>query len=164
MIMHLFVSTMFCLSSKGTYLPGEFHECSWVFWSRHCGARRAEERRKRISQIHLSNNSKLVLYADDILLYNTISEACDFSCLQEDVNRIDFWSSSNPMTFNVSKCKQMLLSRKRNPTTPTPMLLNGEPLEVVNSYKYLGFVIPLTLAGVLTLIIFAARLRKCWVC
>ena len=35
----------------------------------------------------------------------------------------------------------MLLSRKRNPTTPTPMLLNGEPLEVVNSYKYLGFVI-----------------------
>ena len=59
-----------------------------------------------ISQIHLSNNSKLVLYADDILLYKTISEACDFSCLQEDVNCIDFWSSTNAMTFNVSKCKQ----------------------------------------------------------
>ena len=99
-----------------------------------------------ISQIHLSNNSKLVLYADDILLYKTISEACDFSCLQEDVNCIDFWSSSNAMTFNVSKCKQMLLSRKRNPTTPTPMLLNGEPLEVVNSYKYLGFVITFDLS------------------
>ena len=26
-----------------------------------------------ISQIHLSNNSKLVLYADDILLYKTIN-------------------------------------------------------------------------------------------
>ena len=28
------------------HLPGEFHYCSWVFWSRHCsrkGARRAEE-------------------------------------------------------------------------------------------------------------------------
>ena len=91
-----------------------------------------------ISQIHLLNNSKRVLYTDDILLYKTIFEACDFSCLQKDVNRIDFWSSSNAMTFNVSKCKQMLLSRKRNPTIPTPMLLNGE---VVNSYKYLGFVI-----------------------
>ena len=83
-----------------------------------------------ISQIHISINSKLVLYADDILLYKTISEACDFSCLQEDVNRIDFWSSSNAMTFNVSKCKQM--SRKRNPTTPTPMLLN-----IVNLWKSL---------------------------
>ena len=32
------------------HLPGEFHDCSWVFWSRHCsrkGARRAEEERKK---------------------------------------------------------------------------------------------------------------------
>ena len=32
------------------HLPGEFHDFSWVFWSRHCsrkGARRAEERRKK---------------------------------------------------------------------------------------------------------------------
>ena len=34
------------------HLPGEFHDCSWVFWSRHCsrkGARRAEERKKKKS-------------------------------------------------------------------------------------------------------------------
>ena len=32
------------------HLPGEFHECSWVFWSWHCSrknARRAEERKKK---------------------------------------------------------------------------------------------------------------------
>ena len=32
------------------HLPGKFHDCSWVFRSRHCsrkGARRAEERRKK---------------------------------------------------------------------------------------------------------------------
>ena len=31
------------------HMPGEFHDCSWVFWSRHCsrkGARRVEERKK----------------------------------------------------------------------------------------------------------------------
>ena len=30
-------------------MPGEFHDCSWMFWSRHCshkGARRVEERKK----------------------------------------------------------------------------------------------------------------------
>ena len=32
------------------HMPGEFHDFSWVFWSRHCsrkGARRVEERRKK---------------------------------------------------------------------------------------------------------------------
>ena len=32
------------------HMPGEFRDCSWVFWSRHCsrkGARRVEERRKK---------------------------------------------------------------------------------------------------------------------
>ena len=32
------------------HLPGESHDCSWVFWSWHCsrkGARRAEERKKK---------------------------------------------------------------------------------------------------------------------
>ena len=48
------------------HLPGEFHDCSWVFWSRHCsrkGARRAEERKKMTKldfhhfQVrHFSNN------------------------------------------------------------------------------------------------------------
>ena len=31
------------------HMPGEFHDCSWVFWFRHCsrkGARRVEERKK----------------------------------------------------------------------------------------------------------------------
>ena len=36
----------------------------------------------------------------------------------------------------------MLLSRKRNPTVSVPnLLLNGLPLQIVNSYKYLGFII-----------------------
>ena len=35
---------------KACHQPGEFHDSSLVFWSRHCsrkGARRAEERRKK---------------------------------------------------------------------------------------------------------------------
>ena len=31
-------------------MPEEFHDCLWVFWSRHCshkGASRVEERRKK---------------------------------------------------------------------------------------------------------------------
>ena len=52
------------------HLPGEFHDCSWVFWSWHCsrkGARRTEEERKKKTKMtkldfhrfqvrHFSNN------------------------------------------------------------------------------------------------------------
>lgn len=94
-----------------------------------------------ISQIQLSINSKLVMYADDILLYKSITATDDFSCLQNDVSHIQSWSSFNALTFNSSKCKQMLLSRKRKPTVCIPMVLNGQPLQIVNSYKYLGIII-----------------------
>ena len=55
-----------------------------------------------ISLIQLSQNSKLVLYADDILLYKTILTARDYTCLQKDINHIHFWSSSNGMSFKVA--------------------------------------------------------------
>ena len=38
------------------HMPGEFHDCSWVFWSRHCsrkGARRVEERKKKTKMTKL---------------------------------------------------------------------------------------------------------------
>ena len=44
-----------------------------------------------ISLIQLSQNSKLVLYADDILLYKTILTARDYTCLQIDINH-NFYS------------------------------------------------------------------------
>ena len=39
-------------------MPGEFHDCSWVFWSRHCsrkGARRVEERKKERKKTKMTN-------------------------------------------------------------------------------------------------------------
>ena len=94
-----------------------------------------------ISQIQLSNDSKLVMYADDILLHKSINATDDFSCLQNDVSHIQSWSSLNALTFNGSKCKQMLLSRKKKPTVCIPMVLNGQPLQIVKSFKYLGLMI-----------------------
>ena len=44
------------------------------------------------------------------------------------------------MHFNVAKCKCMLLTRKSNPNCPT-LTLNGENLDLVTQYKYLGVII-----------------------
>ena len=92
-----------------------------------------------ITDTILTTGTKLVLYADDILLYRSISSSNDFALLQRDINAISTWASSNFMKFNESKCKFMLVSRKRNPTISTfPLMLNGLKLETVSTFKYLG--------------------------
>ena len=93
-----------------------------------------------ISTLQLSEESNLSLYADDMLLYKTISLAADYVELQQDINQIYGWSATNSMTFNSSKCKCMLVSRKRNADCP-PMNLNNHQLEQVQCYKYLGLLL-----------------------
>ena len=65
-----------------------------------------------ISLLKFSDDSKLSLYADDMFLYKVISSNADYIHLQHDIDKIQNWSSDNLMSFNVSKCKCMLISRK----------------------------------------------------
>ena len=95
-----------------------------------------------LTDLDISMGSKIVLYADDILLYRPVSSDSDFVSLQRDINMIQTWASSNFMTFNESKCKVMHISRKRSPLSPcTSIMLNGSILETVTMYKYLGLLI-----------------------
>ena len=92
--------------------------------------------------LDISEDSKIVLYAYDILLYRPVSSDGDFTVLQSDINMIQTWATSNFMTFNESKCKVMHVSWKRSPLSPsTPIMLNGSALESVNTFKYLGLLI-----------------------
>ena len=82
------------------------------------------------------------LFADDVLLYHSVSSVSDFLKVQESICCIEQWSSSNHLTLNALKCKYMLISRKRNPLQPVcPLVLNGENLDKVESYKYLGILL-----------------------
>ena len=95
-----------------------------------------------ITQINLSVGSKLVIYADDILLYRPISSIEDYCALQADIDALSDWTTLNAMTFNTAKCKSMTISRKRNHFTPlSPLSLNGSTLETVTNFKYLDVLI-----------------------
>jgi len=61
-----------------------------------------------IVKVTLSEGSKLVLYADDILLYRPIRTNDDYSALQHDIDMISEWANINSMQFNSAKCKFML--------------------------------------------------------
>ena len=56
-----------------------------------------------LSEINLCQGAKLTLYADDVLLYRAISSPEDFVTLQEDINKVGNWSSTNFLTLNRAK-------------------------------------------------------------
>ena len=89
-----------------------------------------------IFDVPLPHGSKIVLYADDLLLYRQIDTPMDYEHIQVCLNLLSNWCTSNYLTFNPTKCKTMLFSRKRGPNIPLTLFLGDRPLELVRSYKY----------------------------
>ena len=86
--------------------------------------------------------STVNLFADDVLLYHTIANEADYEALQTAISLIERWSASNFLNFNTTKCKYMVISRKLTRTSPPAQLqLLGQPLQMVESYKYLGLLL-----------------------
>lgn len=92
-----------------------------------------------LARVNLSNGS-VVLYADDICLYRPISTLADIPAFQHDVNMLGKEIENLGLAVNISKCKAMLLSRKKRPT-PLHITIGNTLLEQVSSYTYLGFLI-----------------------
>ena len=58
-----------------------------------------------ITRVGLSTGAKLILYADDILLYKQMKCLEDYNELQHDIDLLHHWTAENFLKFNVSKCK-----------------------------------------------------------
>ncbi len=95
-----------------------------------------------VARVPLSEGTSLVLYADDMLLYRRIDSTEDFTVLQRDINTVNNWVKENYLTFNSTKCKFMLISRKRQHHNPVPnLLLDDMSLKRVYCFKYLGILL-----------------------
>ena len=65
----------------------------------------------------------------------------DHCNLQDDINKLDTWVNTNYLQFNTSKCKYMVVSRKRSDITPPSLIMLGHHLEHVECFKYLGLLL-----------------------
>ncbi len=89
-----------------------------------------------LASLSISVGSQTILYADNLLLYQPISTYNDYCALMKDIAAIEAWSLSNNLNFNASKCKYMVISRKKNPLVPTlALLLNDMPNERVECFR-----------------------------
>ena len=96
-----------------------------------------------VTSLPFSPGTKVILYADNILLYKPISGTSDdFELLQTDLHSLSFWSKDTNLPFNPKKSKFMLVSRKRiNVTTPPPLVLCNHIISRVYQFTYLGVLI-----------------------
>ena len=94
-----------------------------------------------LAQLPLFLVSKTVLYADDLLLYRPLCEPDDLHLLEQDISSVSDWVNTNNLSFNVSKSKYMIITRKRKLSLPTQLSIGISEIERVGSYKYLGVLI-----------------------
>ena len=65
-----------------------------------------------LADLDLSPGSSIILYADDILLYRTVSSDNDSALLQHDADTISSWIHASGLAINPSKCSLLIISRK----------------------------------------------------
>ena len=91
-----------------------------------------------ISSLPLSQNARLILYADDILFYKPVNSAADVSHLQQDVNLLLSWMDAHGLTPKHSKTQLLPITRTKRPF-PNNIFMGSHPIPPCKSVKYLSW-------------------------
>jgi hypothetical protein len=83
--------------------------------------------------------SKVLLYADDLKIFNAIKSVEDNLVLQDDLNSLDNWCIENKLFLNVKKCEVMSISRKKN-RDDFSYKLGNQTFKYIYNKKYLGII------------------------
>ena len=85
-------------------------------------------------------SSNLWLFADDCILYRTVTSLEDSKQLQCDLDSISEWSRLWQMNFNIRKCTVLQCYRMSSPILANYSLA-GQILECVKEHSYLGIIL-----------------------
>ena len=81
-----------------------------------------------------------IKYADDTVFIEILSKS-DASQTDTAAHDMDGWCHDNDLVLNVSKTKELLLSNLRDNPVHDSLIIDGNSVEQVDSFKYLGIVI-----------------------
>ena len=87
-----------------------------------------------------TKHSEVRLFADDTIVYLTITSVDDCLNLQEDLKRLEEWEKEWQMEFHPAKCNILRITKKKSKVI-YPYSLHGHTLKEVKSAKYLGITI-----------------------
>ena len=82
----------------------------------------------------------VIKFSDDTTIEGLISKD-DETAYRDEVERLVDWCSLNNLELNVSKTKEMIVDFRRIKDPLSPLVINGESVEQVEEFKFLGTVI-----------------------
>ncbi len=86
------------------------------------------------------NNRHIVKYADDTALVSLLHDG-----EEKHGPVLDFflnWCENSNLLLNISKTKEMVINfREKEQSVTHPTLINGEQIQLVTNYKYLGIML-----------------------
>ncbi|KAK3521353.1 hypothetical protein QTP70_003447 [Hemibagrus guttatus] len=85
--------------------------------------------------MHSSNH--IVKFADDMTVVGLISKN-DESAYRGEVQRLTAWCKANSLSLNIDKTKDMVADFRRAQSDHSPLFIDGSPVEIVKSTKFLG--------------------------
>ena len=80
-------------------------------------------------------------FSDDTAMLALLSDFASYQTYVSSVVRFSSWCSNNFLHLNVSKTKEMCIDYRRNRTVNGSIVINGEPVEQDDSFKYLGVIL-----------------------
>jgi hypothetical protein len=84
----------------------------------------------------LNMNVRLLMYADDVVLIADKRESLQFM-----INRLSSYCSNWNLELNLVKSKVLIFNKTGRLAKSEKWHFDGKPLEIVNEYKYLGFLL-----------------------
>ena len=84
--------------------------------------------------------SNLVIYADDVKIFNVINSSMDCSKIQEDLNYVFAWACSNGLKLNIKKCNSISFTYNRQPSC-YDYKINNTSLSRVYEIKDIGIIL-----------------------
>ncbi len=85
-----------------------------------------------------NDNLTLRKYTDDMALVGRVKDIQSLDTYLKFVNYITIWTEESFLQLNISKTKEMCCGANSVQAFCEPLLVNGEEVEQVGSFKYLG--------------------------
>ena len=82
----------------------------------------------------------MVKFADDTTVEGVISNG-DETAYRQEVDRLVSWCSENSLELNTTKTNEMIVDFRRNATPIDPLVIDGQAIKLVDSFKFLGSLI-----------------------
>ncbi|XP_028299247.1 thymidylate kinase isoform X1 [Gouania willdenowi] len=87
------------------------------------------------SSTHPTN--RIIKYADDTTVVGLIRGE-DETAYRAEVEELSRWCSANNLTLNIQKTKELIMDFRKIRQDHTPLLINGEQVETVTTFRFLG--------------------------